>query len=98
MRACRPIAVLTLLLPLAACVQAQGDLSPGFGTSTSQTRAAQVADPDAAYARETPPASAGERTVGAQQRYNSGRVTPVAGKGASGVGSSSAEAGSGARR
>lgn len=63
------IAVAAAALPLAGCVQAPGHMQPDFGQSVRQDFAAQVADPDAVYARKMLPANSGARATLAQQRY-----------------------------
>lgn len=63
------LAAASTLLSLAGCVQAQGHMQPDFGQALRQDFAAQVADPDAAYARKTLPANSGARAALAQQRY-----------------------------
>lgn len=75
-------------LALGACVSAQGNLSPDYGQSVKQNLAAQVADPDAAYRRDAPPAASGARTNLAQDRYNKGKVIPPAAASASKIGNS----------
>ena len=75
------------LLSLSGCVQAQGHLQPDYGQAVRQDFAAQVADPDAAYARKAAPASSGARAALAQQRYVKGQVTPPATQGTGAVSS-----------
>lgn len=86
------VALAVAALSLGACVSAQGNLSPDYGQSVKQNLAAQVADPDAAYLRDAPPAAAGARTNLAQDRYNKGKVTQPAAASASRVGNSGAAA------
>lgn len=80
---CTKIAIVlaAAALPLAGCVQAQGHMQPDFGQSVRQDFAAQVADPDAAYARKTLPANSGARAALAQQRYVKGQVIQPASQG-----------------
>ncbi len=51
------------------------DVDPDFGRAVRQNIAAQIADPAPVYDYENPPASGGERTAAAQDRYNKGQVT-----------------------
>lgn len=87
----------TLALGLAGCVQAPGNMQPDFGASMRQDIAAQVADPGARYKRTDPPASSGERTALAQDRYNKGKVitpsTPTTSNAAQGSGGSGGNGG-----
>lgn len=80
-------------LPLAGCVQAQGHMQPDFGQAVRQDFAAQVADPDAAYARKALPASSGARAALAQQRYVKGQVTQPASSGTGALSSSGGNSG-----
>jgi len=79
-------AALTLALTLGGCVSAQGNLSPDYGLSVKQNIAAQVADPDARYRRDAPPASSGPRTAVTQKRYDRGEVLVPVTAGASSIG------------
>ncbi len=79
-------------LALGACVSAQGNLAPDYGQSVKQNLAAQIADPDASYRRDAPPAATGARTNLAQDRYNKGKVLQPAAANASRVGNSGASA------
>lgn len=59
--------------------QQASQTDPEFGRAFRQNVAAQIADPAPAYDYDTPPASSGERTAVAQERYATGQVTkPVA--------------------
>ena len=88
LRTSTTIALVSAALALGGCVSAQGNLSPDYGQSVKQNLAAQVADPDAAYLRDAPPAAAGARTNLAQDRYNKGKVLQPAAGAASSVGNS----------
>ncbi|MDP3869325.1 hypothetical protein [Phenylobacterium sp.] len=92
LRTSTTIALAFAALALGACVSAQGNLSPDYGQSVKQNLAAQIADPDASYRRDTPPAAAGARTNLAQDRYNKGKVIPPTAASASRVGGSGAGA------
>lgn len=70
-------------LALSGCAsvvhQEASEVDPTFGRALRQNIAAQVADPAPNYDYTNPPASGGERTALAQDRYNKGQVTqPVA--------------------
>jgi hypothetical protein len=52
-------------LSLGGCLSPQGNLAPDHGVSVSQNIAAQIADPDARYRRDLPPASSGARAAAA---------------------------------
>lgn len=88
LRTSTTIALAIAALALGACVSAQGNLSPDYGQSVKQNLAAQIADPDASYRRDAPPAAAGARTNLAQDRYNKGKVIPPSAASASRVGNS----------
>ena len=91
----RLAAALALPLALAACVNPQKPLSPDFAQSLRQNVGAQIADPDARYARQEPPAASGARTALAQQRYNKGTVAAPSSQGTTNIRSQSAGAGGG---
>lgn len=74
-------AALAAPLALAACVDPQQPLAPDFAVSLRQDITAQIADPDARYERQAPPAASGARAALAQQRYNKGTVTAPASQG-----------------
>jgi hypothetical protein len=66
-------------LLLAGCTINQAHLSNDFGRSVRESVNAQIADPDARYARTLPPASDGRRSALAQTRYERNAVIqPVA--------------------
>ena len=50
--------------------------NPGFGDAVHQNLSAQIADPEARYARQLPPGAEGQRSAGAIVRYQKGQVTP----------------------
>lgn len=89
----RTAAAVALPLVLAACVNPQKNLDPEFGQSVRQDLTAQIADPDARYARQDPPAASGARSALAQQRYNKGTPTPVASQGTTNIRSQSGSPG-----
>lgn len=82
-------AALAAPLATAACVNPQQPLSADFARSLRQDLSAQIADPDARYERQTPPAASGARATLAQQRYNKGTVTPPSGQGTTNIRSQS---------
>lgn len=90
LRTSTTLALVSAALALGGCVSAQGNLAPDYGQSVKQNLAAQVADPDASYRRDAPPAAGGARTNLAQDRYNKGKVLQPAGGAASRVGNNSA--------
>jgi hypothetical protein len=76
----RWVAVLAAAGALGGCQGDQLRLSPDYGVAVRQDVAAQIADPDPHYAGDPQPASNGQRTDGAQQRYVTGKViTPAVG-------------------
>ena len=70
MRSSKILIVAAVAGLLAAC----SHQNPGFGDAVHQNLTAQIADPDAKYARDLPPASSGSRTSLAQTRYQKGQV------------------------
>lgn len=68
--------IIALAAGLSACAMNDKPMDPNFGLAVKQNLNAQVADPDARYARVTEPASDGMRTSGAQKRYQEGKVIP----------------------
>ena len=89
------LVLLASALPLGGCVQAQANLAPDYGVSLRQNIAAQIADPDARYDRDTPPAASGSRATLAHDRYNQGKVIQPTAAGASSIGGAGAPAGAG---
>ena len=75
------VAAASAALPLAGCVGVWGHMQPDFGQAVRQDFAAQVADPDASYARTALPANSGARAALAQQRYVKGQVIQPASQG-----------------
>jgi type IV pilus biogenesis protein CpaD/CtpE len=80
---------------LAGCYSAQEGLSDDFGLAVRQNIAAQIADPDAVYARTEEPASSGQRAADAADRYNRGQVTTPAAQSTSSVAGAAAPAAGG---
>jgi type IV pilus biogenesis protein CpaD/CtpE len=68
------ILIIALAAGLTACAMNNKPLEPNFGQALRQNLNAQVADPDARYARVIQPASDGVRTSAAQVRYQTGEV------------------------
>jgi len=83
------VIVVLAALGLSGCLSPQGRLDPNYGVSVRQNIAAQIADPDARYRRDTPPAASGERAQIAHKRYNSGQVIPPSAPSASTIGEKS---------
>lgn len=50
--------------------------NPGFGDAVHQNLSAQIADPEARYARQLPPGSEGVRSAAGVVRYQKGQVIP----------------------
>jgi len=73
-----PALIIALAAGLSGCAMNDKPLEPNFGQALSQNLKAQVADPDARYARVIEPNSDGVRTSAAQTRYQSGEVTETA--------------------
>jgi len=65
-------------LALAGCAQTPTDLSPDFGHAVRANLAAQIADPDARYARVLEPGGDGARAVLAATRYGKNQVVAPA--------------------
>ncbi|MDP3173179.1 MAG: hypothetical protein Q8M88_01940 [Phenylobacterium sp.] len=65
---------LITLIAAAAALGGCAARNPGFGDAIHQNLTAQIADPDAKYARRLPPASNGPRTALGQTRYEKGQV------------------------
>ena len=61
-------------LALAGCAQTPRDLSPDFGHAVRANLAAQIADPDARYARVLEPGGDGTRAALAATRYGKNQV------------------------
>jgi len=80
------VIVVLAALGLSGCLSPQGRLDPNYGVAVRQNLAAQIADPDAQYRRDTPPAASGERAQIAHERYNSGQVIPPSAPSASTIG------------
>lgn len=72
------VLILALTAGLSACAMNDQPLQPDYGRAVKQNLNAQVADPDARYARVAAPASDGTRVSGAQTRYQTGKVTQPA--------------------
>jgi type IV pilus biogenesis protein CpaD/CtpE len=69
------VLIIALAAGLSACAMNDKPLDRDYGRALKQNLNAQIADPDARYARVTPPAADGIRTQGAQTRYQMGEVT-----------------------
>ena len=75
LRACAVVAALAGSSLLGGCIlMAQHPLDPHYGQAVHNDIVAQVADPEAAYARKVEPAADGTRAVSANRRYLSGQV------------------------
>ena len=74
------VLIIALAAGLSGCAMNDKPLEPNFGQALRQNQNAQIADPDARYARTTPPAADGMRTSSAQDRYQKGEVTKPAGE------------------
>jgi len=72
----RPWMVIAAGLTLAGCVQTRLHMSDDFGQSLARNMEAQTTTPDPKYAGTPAPASNGQRTALAQDRYVTGKVTP----------------------
>lgn len=90
MSSTKTLAIAGAALALSGCVQAPGHMQPDFSYAVRQNIGAQIADPDARYARALNPASSGARATLAQDRYVNGQVIQPAteGTGAISAGSS----------
>ena len=69
------VLIIALAAGLSACAMNDKPMDPTYGQALKQNLNAQIADPDARYARIKEPASDGMRTSGAQDRYQRGEVT-----------------------
>lgn len=93
MSSTKSLVIVGAALALSGCIQAPGHMQEDFGYSVRQNITAQIADPDARYARTLNPASNGMRATTAQDRYVHGDVVqPVT----EGTGAISAPAAGGA--
>jgi hypothetical protein len=72
------LALLAGAASLSGCAVSSYHLSDDYGRAYGQHVAAQIADPDAHYTGDPAPASNGRRAVTAQNKYESGTVTPPA--------------------
>jgi type IV pilus biogenesis protein CpaD/CtpE len=66
--------IIALAAGLSACAMNDKPLDPNYGQALRQNLNAQVADPDARYARVIEPNSDGMRSAAAQKRYQTGKV------------------------
>jgi len=98
LRACAVVAALAGSSMLGGCIlMAQHPLDPHYAQAVHNDVVAQIADPEAAYARKVEPAADGTRAVSANRRYLSGQViqpqaqttSQVAGSGGGGGGAPS---------
>jgi type IV pilus biogenesis protein CpaD/CtpE len=69
-------AVCGALVALGGCVQSRLRQSDDFSVAVRESVVAQIADPDAQYRGDPPPASDGTRAAAAVTRYRNGQVTP----------------------
>jgi hypothetical protein len=69
------VLIIALAAGLSGCAMNDKPLDRDYSRALKQNLNAQIADPDARYARVTPPAADGTRTQGAQTRYQTGEVT-----------------------
>jgi type IV pilus biogenesis protein CpaD/CtpE len=72
------VLIITLAAGLSGCAMNDKPLDRDYGRALNQNLNAQIADPDARYARVIPPASDGMRASGAQDRYQRGEVAEPA--------------------